>query len=180
MVFLDLFCAWRRLITQPRDAANHWPAYAQVFHDSNTSIAANARPRQWWLILVSLDDVSASGNKHHAVDFSGHPHHSACGASAHRRLKRNRLRRLLCRVLSDTRAGDCFDVLPHWPHRAPRHTQNRNFLRGRHEYRLVCGVRLPQKMTTPAVVLPSFQMIKTLLHAATRALRFLRPGVYVF
>ena len=35
-------------------SANPWPAYAQVSHDSNTSIAADARSRQRWLILFSL------------------------------------------------------------------------------------------------------------------------------
>ena len=42
---------------QPCDGANHWPAYAQVFHDSNLTSRCHARSRQWWLILFSLDSV---------------------------------------------------------------------------------------------------------------------------
>ncbi len=39
---------------QPCDAANRWPAYAQVSHDSNLFLRRRARSCQRWLILFSL------------------------------------------------------------------------------------------------------------------------------
>jgi hypothetical protein len=46
--------------SNPVDAANPWPAYAQAFHDSNLLSRRRARPRQRWLILFSLGGFARS------------------------------------------------------------------------------------------------------------------------
>ncbi len=61
-------------------SANPWPAYDQVFHDSNLIFRCPARPRQWWLILFSLDAEARPCDNGLAAAHRSRRGHLWCGS----------------------------------------------------------------------------------------------------